>query len=230
MVDKWKLLSPSLGAAAEDIIINNMYLINELARILPVLILVISLIMYIFRKRIFEYYGKSFGYIKSVIFLILVILPIATGMPFMLVGYGDKIKPAIFIIMCWLPALVIYLKTRKKSRKKAGLFFAMLGMGISVVPFIVYNIIWTVIKPLVSPIIKRRKKKNGEYKGSPRRERGAKDTLDGSSRYSRRRSRMPDENESKPELYGADEYFLVRIDKETGEIIDEHGNIIGTIM
>lgn len=118
---------------------------RKLIMLIPVIIVsffIMSIVLYIKRKRIIDHYNQSFGYISCFIFASFMLTPILVGIPMYL--FEDEAKVlAPFTVIYMVPALIWYIHKVKKSQSGArlGMFFAMLGIGICAPLFLLYKFI-----------------------------------------------------------------------------------------
>ena len=143
----------------DNLSLENRYIIMIALLIILLCYFVMSIILYIKRKKIFKKYNDSFGYISSFIFAAYALSPITVGGCLWLNYFFNSdiseilsmdMNPITIIVIAlallsiyMLPAIFIYLMVRSgcKGLSKKGLILSMIGIGISSPMFIVYYLI-----------------------------------------------------------------------------------------
>ena len=111
----------------------NRNLLSIIAYLMPVLliiILILSIILFVNRKKIIAKYDV--GYISSFFFAAYMLSPLTLGIPALLSSGDEAVFSLIISVIYPLIGLVIFMIIYRKQplQYKLGKFFAMLGIGI----------------------------------------------------------------------------------------------------
>lgn len=206
--------------------------------IVYILYFIMSIVLYNKRKTILEHYNNIFGYISSFIFASFMFAPLPTGMTMYMFENEGKAFAPLTLIYC-IPGLIWYFIKRKQCPKtqRAGLFWAMLGMGLCAPMFLVYYCIVGFVKGASTSSSSGSYSYSSESTSSNNNAHITNSSGSTSGYYYSSNGRLTDQTGNTTGYYNPESGRLTNasgttigyVDKNSGRISDEHGRLKGYI-